>query len=136
MKIKLGPNQPKPKYQTPGSAGFDLCATETVNIGASVHMMNLEIACEIPTGFYGKLVVRSSMAKRGVMLAHGTGVIDSDYRGWIHAPLYSRNPLGSTIDHGERIVQLLICPVYQIKLDVVDELNETSRSGGFGSTGR
>lgn len=135
MKIKLGENQPVPQYQTQGSAGFDLCATEHVQLSGSLHMMNLEIACEIPSGFYGKLVVRSSMAKHGIMLAHGTGVIDSDYRGDIHAPLYSRSIGGSFIEKGERIVQLIICPVEQVPLEVVKSLSDTERgSGGFGST--
>lgn len=135
MKIKLGKNQPMPAYQTPGSAAFDLCATEEVQLDDNVHMMNLEIACQIPYGFYGKLVVRSSMAKRGIMLAHGTGVIDADYRGEIHAPLYSRMVGGSKIEKGERIVQLLICPVERVSLQQVEELDKTSRgSGGFGST--
>jgi len=136
MKIKLGPNQPVPKYQTPGSAAFDLCATETIKLSGSVHMMDLDIACEIPAGYYGKLVVRSSMAKRGIMLAHGTGVIDSDYRGNIHAPLYSRSLGGSLVEEGERIAQLLICPVEQVDIEVVDNLTETERAGGFGSTGK
>lgn len=137
MKIKLGPNQPVPEYKTDGSAGFDLCATYNCLLGSEVEMMDLEIACEIPSGFYGKLVVRSSMAKRGIMLAHGTGVIDSDYRGNIHAPLYSRNPMGSLIEKGERIVQLLICPVEQVEIEVVDTISDTDRgAGGFGSTGK
>ena len=135
LKVKLGKNQPMPEYQTSGSAGFDLCATESVHLDDHVHMMNLEIACQIPFGFYGKLVVRSSMAKRGIMLAHGTGVIDSDYRGDIHAPLYSRLRGGSRIEKDERIVQLLICPVERLQLEEVDDLEQTSRgSGGFGST--
>lgn len=137
MKIKLGTNQPLPEYQTEGSAGFDLCATETIHLQGSVHMMDLEIACEIPSGYYGKLVVRSSMAKRGIMLAHGTGIIDSDYRGNIKAPLYSRSCGGSLIDKGERIVQLLICPVNQVDIEVVEELTTTERgAGGFGSTNK
>lgn len=135
MLIKLGPDQPKPAYQTKGSAGLDLCATETTVLTDNVRMMDLQIACEIPQGYYGKLVVRSSMAKRGIMLAHGTGVIDSDYRGNIHAPLYSRSLGGSLVEKGERIVQLLICPVEQVSIDVVESLSDTERgSGGFGST--
>lgn len=136
LKVKLGKNQPMPEYQTSGSAGFDLCATNSVHLDDHVHMMNLEIACQIPFGFYGKLVVRSSMAKRGIMLAHGTGVIDSCYRQNIHAPLYSRLKGGSKIEKGERIVQLLICPVERVTIESVGELEPTDRKGGFGSTGR
>lgn len=136
MRVVLGENQPVPAYQTEGSAAFDLCATESIVLNDQCYIMNLEIACEIPSGYYGKLVVRSSMAKRGVMLAHGTGVIDSDYRGQIHAPLYSRSYGGTFIEKGERIVQLLICPVVQVEIETVSSLSETDRgTGGFGSTG-
>lgn len=136
MKIVCGKLQPKPEYQTSGSAGFDLCATEDIHLDDHLHMMNLDIKLSIPFGYYGKLVVRSSMAKRGIMLGHGTGVIDADYRGFIHAPLYSRHKHGSHINKGERIVQVLICPVERVQLEFVDEIEDTVRgSGGFGSTG-
>ena len=137
MKIVLGPNQKTPKYQTPGSAGLDLCATHDIKIeqGRS-FTMDLEIACEIPNGYYGKLVVRSSTGVKGLILCHGTGVIDSDYTGNIRAPLTTHNLGGYCIKKGERIVQLLICPVEQVNIEVVDSIKDTERgSGGFGSTG-
>lgn len=137
MKIKLGPNQPLPKYHTSGSAAFDLVATRDVVIDSCVTMMDLEIACEIPDGFYGELVVRSSMSKRGVMLANAVGVVDSDYRGNIQAPLCSRTVESVSISKGERIVQLLIKPVIQVEFEPVDQLSNTTRgAGGFGSTNR
>lgn len=138
MKIKLGKNQPKPKYQTSGSAGLDLCATHDIKIEQGTSfVMDLEIACEIPKGYYGKLVMRSSTGVNGLILCHGTGVIDSDYTGNIKAPLTTNNLGGYMVKKGDRIVQLLICPVEQVSLDVVDSLEETERgSGGFGSTGK
>lgn len=137
MKIKLGQNQPKPKYQTTGAAAFDLCATETVILTDKVHMMNLEIACEIPEGYAGYLICRSSMAKRGIRMANAIGLVDSDYRGFIHAPLTSVAFGGTKVEKGERLVQLIIQKVEQFPLEVVDSLNETERgSGGFGSTGK
>ena len=137
MKIKLGENQPVPKYQTSGAAGFDLCATETVVLTSQVRMMDLEIACEIPEGHVGLLICRSSMAKRGIHIANAVGVIDSCYRGNIHAPLMSDAVGGTLVEKGERLVQLLIMPVEQVSFEVVDELSETDRgSNGLGSTGR
>ncbi len=134
-KITEGSNQPEPAYQSSGAAAFDLCSTESVHLDDHLHMMNLGIAFQIPFGFYGKLVVRSSMAKRGIMLGHGTGVIDSDFRGEVFAPLYSRHPGGSKIEEGERIVQMIICPRERVQLERVDDLEITARgSGGFGST--
>ncbi|AUR88162.1 dUTPase [Vibrio phage 1.110.O._10N.261.52.C1] len=137
MKIKLGSNQPKPKYQTEGAAAFDLVATRSVFLSNRTEMMDLEIAVEIPSGYYGKLVPRSSMGKRGIALSNTLGVIDSDYRGNIHAPLYCRFNEGAHVKKGERIVQLLICKVEQFDLEVVDGLSETKRgAGGFGSTNK
>ena len=137
MKIVLGPNQPAPKYQTEGSAGLDLCATHDIKINqGGSFVMDLEIACEIPKGHYGKLVVRSSTGVKGLILCHGTGVIDSDYTGSIRAPLTTQNLGGYFIKKGDRIVQLLICPVSQVAIEQVESLEETQRgSGGFGSTG-
>lgn len=137
MKIRLGKNQPKPEYQTQGAAAFDLCATETVTLTGQVHMMNLEIACEIPEGHAGFLICRSSMAKRGIRMANAIGLIDSDYRGFIHAPLTSVSAGGTKVEKGERLVQLIIQKVEQLDLVVVEELDDTDRgSGGFGSTGK
>ncbi len=138
MKIKLGPNQPKPEYKTPGSAGLDLCATHDIHINkGACFVMDLQISCEIPKGHYGKLVVRSSTGVKGLVLCHGTGVIDSDYRGSIKAPLTTYNGDGYLIEKGDRIVQLLICPVEQVEIKIVDLLSETERgSGGFGSTNK
>ena len=138
MKITLGENQPKPEYQTEGSAGFDLCATHDIKISqGSSFVMDLDIKCEIPQGFYGKLVVRSSTGVKGLVLCHGTGIIDSDYRGSIKAPLTTHNLGGYMIRKGDRIVQLLICPVEQVFIEVVESLEETSRgAGGIGSTGK
>lgn len=137
MKIKLGQNQPKPEYQTAGAAAFDLCATETVVLKDTVHMMNLEIACEIPEGYAGFLICRSSMAKRGIRMANAIGLIDSDFRGEIRAPLTSVALGGTKVEKGERLVQLIIQKVEQLDLIVVDELDDTDRgAGGFGSTGK
>jgi dUTP pyrophosphatase len=137
LKIKLGKNQPKPEYQSKGAAGFDLCATENIVLTSAVRMMDLDIAIELPQNHVGLLICRSSMAKKGIALANGTGVIDSDFTGNIKAPLVSDACGGTLIQKGDRIVQLLVMPVNQVSLEVVDELTETERgAGGFGSTDR
>lgn len=42
-----------------------------------------------------------------------------------------------TIQPGERVAQMVITPVTQARIDVVEELDETARgAGGFGSTGK
>ncbi len=137
MKIKLGKNQPIPKYHSQEAAAFDLCATETTVLSSNVRMMNLEIACEIPKNYVGLLVCRRSMAKLGIRMANYVGVIDSDYRGDIHAPLTSVAVGGTLVEKGDRIVQLMIVPVSKVSLEVVDELLDTERgTSSFGSSGK
>lgn len=137
MKIKLGENQPMPEYQTVGAAAFDLVATTSYLFDREKTFlpMDMEIAVEVPKGYYAELVPRSSLGKKGLFLYNTVGIIDSDYRGNIIAMLGSTKPL--SIAKGERILQVLIKPVIQVGFNVVDELDDTDRgAGGFGHTGK
>ena len=80
---------------------------------------------------------RSGLAlKRGLGLANGIGVIDSDYRGEIFVALINNDSKPQIIENGERIGQLMILPVIPAEYNETDELDDTERgSGGFGSTG-
>ena len=100
----------------------------------------------IPTGLavailenhVGIVAVRSSMGiKNGVTLSNGIGVIDSDYRGPLGVGLHNLNKTPYTVQPGDRIAQLMIAPVIQASVQMVDELDDTARgAGGFGSTGK
>ena len=81
---------------------------------------------------------RSGLAiKHGLAPANCVGVIDSDYRGEIVVGLLNSSKEDYTIEPGERVAQLVIMPVTQARVSVVEELDETERgTGGFGSTGR
>lgn len=126
---------------TLGSAGYDLvaCLDEEVMIEPGETV-------KIPTGFatsfrkdYVALVYsRSGLAtKQGLVVAQGTAVIDSDYRGEWFIPLYNQSKEPQMVRGGDRIAQLLVQPVCRIKAIEVDELNQTRRGGGgFGSTGK
>ena len=96
------------------------------------------IAIAIPAGFEGQVRMRSGLAlKKGLSLLNGPGTIDSDYRGEIGVILANLGGEPVTIERGERIAQLVIAPVTQMRLEKVDALPATSRhTGGFGSTGR
>lgn len=88
-----------------------------------------------PKTYVIKLYVRSSLGKKGLALANGTGIIDSDYRGEIFACLYNRTDDNITINHGERIVQAIV-EEYERCTIVEGKVNDTPRGeGGFGSTG-
>lgn len=134
LKIMLSEDQPMPKYQTEGSAGFDLVATrDCVFRSGEEIFMDLGIAMEVPVGYYASLQVRSSLGKKGLFQLCTEGIIDSDYRGNIIAMLGSRHPL--TISKGQRIMQVLIKPVRQYDLEQVEMLSPTERgTGGTGST--
>ena len=138
----LGKEIPLPSYATPGSAAMDLraCVSEPVVIAPGARVVVPSgIAIALPSSEYVALLfARSGLAaKGGVCLANGVGVIDSDYRGEIGVALLNTGSAPYTILPGDRIAQLMVTPVVQPAVELVEELPETTRgAGGFGSTGR
>ena len=138
---KIGTDIPLPYYATPGSAAMDLhaCLDEAVTIparGRTVFPTGIAIA--LPSPDYVALVfARSGLGiKHGVAPSNCVGVIDSDYRGEVMVGLQNSGDTDYTIQPGDRIAQLMVIPVVQAQVRMVDELDETRRgSGGFGSTG-
>ena len=143
MKILFKKLQEKvhtPTYGSPYSAGADLySADETVTIApGESRLIHTGIAVEIPVGYVGLVYARSGLAcKRGLAPANKVGVVDSDYRGEFMIVLHNHGVEPQTIEHGERIAQLVITPVYTPGFVEIEELSSTERSsGGFGSTGK
>ena len=138
----LGKEIPLPSYATGGSAAMDLraCVSEPVVIAPGARVVVPSgIAIALPSAEYVALLfARSGLAaKGGVCLANGVGVIDSDYRGEIGVALLNTGSDPYTILPGDRIAQLMVTPVVQPAVELVEELPETTRgAGGFGSTGR
>lgn len=142
VKVKLlreGANLPR--LATGGAAACDLYslldAPVTIMPGQR-YAVPTGIAIALPdTGSVAVICARSGLAlKRGLGLANGIGVVDSDYRGEILVALINNSAEPQTIESGERIAQLMILPVIQAEYEVVPELDETERGGGgFGSTG-
>lgn len=139
---KLGREIPLPHFATGGAACMDLCACmeESITLNAGErHLVPTGIAIALPSAEYVALVfARSGLGiKKGVCLSNGVGVIDSDYRGEIGVGLVNLGDAPYTVQPGDRIAQLMVVPVVQPTLTVVDTLDETERgAGGFGSTGR
>lgn len=139
---KMGREIPLPRYQTAGAAAMDLCACvdEAVTLAPGQRRgIPTGIAIALPSPDYVALVfVRSGMGFRhGIALSNGVGVIDSDYRGEIGVGLVNLGDAPYTVQPGDRIAQLMVVPVVQPAVTVVDDLDETERgAGGFGSTGR
>ena len=130
-----------PERQTPGSAGYDLCACiqePVVLEPGDSFAFPTGLAAEIPQGLVGLIFCRSGLGvKHGVSLPNCVGVIDSDYRGELIVPLRNFGDKPYTVQPGERIAQLVIIPVCLPLLEEAEELSSTQRgTGGFGSTGR
>jgi dUTP pyrophosphatase len=130
-----------PTYGSAEAAGADLyaCLEGKITIApGETAFVPTGIAMEIPTGCAGLVFARSSLGtKRGLAPANKVGVIDSDYRGEFFVALHNHGKLPQEIEHGERIAQLLIVPVYTPGFTEVTDLSDTKRgSGGFGSTGK
>jgi dUTP pyrophosphatase len=137
---------PLPSYETPGSAGADIRANllpEDRETGFILERMHRAVVptgfrIAIPSGFEVQIRPRSGLAlKHGITLPNTPGTIDSDYRGPLGVALVNLGAEPYTIHHGDRIAQMIVAPVLQARLEVVDELDPTARGeGGFGSTGR
>ena len=130
-----------PTYGSAEAAGADLyaclSAPITIQPGESVFIPT-GLAMELPVGYAGLIYARSGLAcKRGLAPANKVGVVDSDYRGEFMIVLHNHGSVPQTIEHGERIAQLVITPVFTPGFQEVDDLTSTERAGGgFGSTGK
>ena len=131
-----------PQYATAGAAGLDLraCidqpvelkpgATELIPTGIAIHLTD--------PGLAAMVLPRSGLGhKHGIVLGNLVGLIDSDYQGQIFVSLWNRAGSAFTLNPMERIAQLVVVPVLQVKLRVVDDFSVSERgAGGFGSTGK
>jgi len=130
-----------PAFATSGSAGLDLraCiqgplvlragAAELVPSGVAIHLAD--------PGYCALVLPRSGLGHRnGIVLGNLVGVIDSDYQGQVMVSLWNRSAQDFTIQPMDRIAQLMVIPVLQVELNLVDSFEASERGGGgFGSTG-
>lgn len=136
----------RPAYATPGAAGADIRANLMPGdreAGVTLAPMRRAIVptglrLEIPPGFEVQIRPRSGLAvKAGITLPNTPGTIDSDYRGPLGVALINLGAEPYTIQHGERIAQMIVAPVVRARFELVAALSDTARgAGGFGSTGR
>ena len=137
----MGDKIPLPEYETIGSAGLDLraCIETKLNLESGKTLM-------IPIGFamyledenLAALVVpRSGLgSKHGIVLGNLVGLIDSDYQGELMVPAWNRSDTDFEINPGDRIAQMIIVPIVQANLKVVEDFDESVRgTKGFGSSG-
>jgi dUTP pyrophosphatase len=132
-----------PAYQTAHAAGLDLLAAVAEDNPVTLTpgqraLIPTGLTIAVPPGFEAQVRPRSGLAlKHGVTVLNAPGTVDADYRGEVGVLLVNHGDAAFTIRRGERIAQMVIAPVTQANLVVVESLSSTSRgSGGFGSTGR
>ena len=131
-----------PQYATEGAAGLDLRAcldsplrlqpgeTRLIPSGIAIHLED--------AGYAALILPRSGLGhKHGIVLGNLVGLIDSDYQGQVMVSCWNRGTEPFTVQPLERIAQMVIVPIVQARLNIVDEFVASARgAGGFGSTGR
>lgn len=154
IKVKLAEGAFCPTAASPGSAGYDLYATEDVTIYSAndkalfglsstaswlvtIVAFDTGVSLELPDNLIAMVYARSGLGTKGISLPNGVGVIDSDYRGTIKVVLQNSSPTPYTVRRGDRIAQLVITERFKVNFDVVDELSPTERGeGGLGHSGK
>ena len=146
LDARIGKEFPLPAYATGGSAGMDLRACLDAPIvlepgDAKLVPTGLAIYVEDP-GLAAVILPRSGLGhKHGIVLGNLVGLIDSDYQGQLMVSVWNRGSqpgMGQpfTIQPGDRIAQLVVVPVVQVELQVVEDFTTTARgAGGFGHSG-
>jgi dUTP pyrophosphatase len=140
MKIKIKKIHPDaiiPKYAHHGDAGLDLYTVEAFELEPSERKsIPLGISVEIPKGYVGLMWDKSGLSHKYGIKTFG-GVIDSGYRGEIHAGVMNLSDKYFKFEKGQKIIQLLIQKIENVDFEEVSELSDSSRGeGGLGSTGR
>ena len=132
---------PLPRYMTEDAAGMDLVAgvekDMTLNPG-EIILVPTGFAMALPRGYEAQIRPRSGIAvKYGVTIVNAPGTIDADYRGEVKVGLINLGKTPYVVRRGERIAQMVIQQVPQVRLELVESLEDTARGvGGFGHTGR
>ena len=137
--IRLRDDASLPQGAYPGDAGLDLVACERVELGPGERgAIPTGIAVAIPEGYAGLVIPRSGLAlEHGISLVNTPGLIDSGYRGELRViAINTDRERPFTVEAGMRIAQLVVTPVAEVDVIVLDELPETVRGvAGFGSSG-
>jgi len=137
---KLSSDVLTPKYETFGSSGMDIAAyieqDVIINPGDKA-IIPTGFSLSVPQTYEVQIRPRSGLAaKKGITVLNTPGTIDADYRGEVKVILVNLGKEKFSVKKGERIAQMVVCPIIQVQLEEVKELSATDRgTGGFGSTG-
>jgi len=142
LDARLGHEFPLPAYATDGSAGLDLraCVQAPLILAAgSAELIPTGLAIHVQDpGLAALILPRSGLGhKHGIVLGNLVGLIDSDYQGQLMVSCWNRSAQPFTVNPGERIAQLVVVPVVQVQLQIVEDFTASARgAGGFGHSGR
>ena len=142
LDARLGSEFPLPAYATDGSAGLDLracVAAPLVLAAGSAELIPTGLAIHVQDpGLAALILPRSGLGhKHGIVLGNLVGLIDSDYQGQLMVSCWNRSARPFTVTPGERIAQLVVVPVVQVQLQIVEDFTASARGeGGFGHSGR
>lgn len=127
------PKELMPKRATATSAGYDIVSPEDITIPTfGSARVNTHVKAHMLPDEVLKIYPRSSLAiKRGITLANGVAIIDSDFKDEIVLSIVNTVAESVTIKKGERIAQ----GIFQKFLTCGDEPSNI-RAGGIGSTGK
>ena len=129
-----------PSHGSALSAGYDLYACLDAPVTIPPHetvLIGTGLAVALPEGWFAAIFARSGLAlKQGLRPANCVGVCDADYRGEYMVPIHNDSEVPRTLEHGERMAQMILLPCQTLTFREVEELTDTDRGeGGFGSTG-
>lgn len=138
--VRLDPELPLPSYAHEGDAGLDLVAREdaVVAAGGGRCLVPTGVAIALPRGYAAFVLPRSGLAlKHGLTVVNSPGLIDCGYRGEIKVVLLNTDPEADySVRRGDRIAQLVVQSVVEVRWDEVSRLDGIDRGGGFGHSGR
>lgn len=140
LKLPHAADLPLPSYESKSAAGMDIRAAleEPLSLKPGERtLIPTGLKMAIPVGYEAQIRPRSGLAIRnGITMLNSPGTIDADYRGEVKVIAINHGQETFTVNHGDRIAQMVIAPVTQFEISEMDELDDTERGeGGFGSTG-
>ncbi|MGE0816034.1 MAG: dUTP diphosphatase [Vicinamibacterales bacterium] len=135
---RLVPHVSLPRYETAGAAAFDLAAAADVEVPPrGIRLVPTGLVVQVPAGYFLAILARSSTPlKRGLMVANGVGVVDSDYCGpadEVKIQVINVTDAPVTVQRGDRIAQGMVLAAPRVSF--VEGAAEGPSRGGFGSTG-
>lgn len=139
---KISETATLPTYGSEKAAGMDIYAdVDSGRVCIPAHetvLVHSGVSISPPDGYCAFIVARSGLAtKLGLAPANKVGICDEDYTGEYMVALHNHSNEKATVEHGDRIAQILFMPYVQANLEVVEELDKTARgNGGFGSSGK